>query len=97
MLTVASGHAIRDLPAHHSTGIPHNEVALARLVLIVQEVVDLESVETDHVPDLLAPHPGFTAIHQHPQVTKQAQIITCVGVKLEKRRLRLRHKRTLLS
>lgn len=70
VLTVVSGDAVRHHVAHHAAGLPHDGVAVTRLVLVVQEVVDLETVETDHLPDLLTPHLRSSAVKEHRQVTE---------------------------
>ena len=72
VLTVASGHVVRQLLAHQPARLPHDDVALARLVLVIQEVVDLETIRAGHFPDLLTPHARRVGVQEHRHVAKRA-------------------------
>jgi len=62
MFTVLSDKIVLKFLTNHATGIPDNDVRLARLVLIIQEVVDTEPVGPDHFPYPLTSHLRFAAV-----------------------------------
>lgn len=72
MFTVSSSHTVGQLLTHHPARLPHNDAALARLVLIIQEVVDAVIVGVDQFPYLLTPHLCYTAVQEAQQVTERS-------------------------
>lgn len=81
MLAVEGGGAVRQLPAHQLARLPHDDAAIPRLVPVIQQVVDLESVVTDDLPDLVALHGAYSAQHCHHD-PKRAQVTTCVCIRV---------------
>lgn len=75
MLTVVSVKAIEKLLPHHPQSLLHDEVAMPRPVLPVQQVVHLEVVEQHHLLHLLPPYPGLVVLYQQHQAPPAAQLL----------------------
>lgn len=74
VLTVATGERIRQLVAHQFTGLLHNDMRFARLILIIQKVVDLKRIAANNFPDVLTPHSGSVAVQEKPQAANRVSI-----------------------
>lgn len=77
VLAVVTGDGVRQLLTHQPTRVPHDDVALARFVFVVQVVVDPVAVVADHLPQLLAPDLRRSALREHQKV-EGPRFVACV-------------------
>jgi len=68
VLAVAPEDTVGHLHAHQRTGLAHHHMGGARLVLVIQVVVDLPLVGPHYIPNLFAFHHSFFAEDGHHAV-----------------------------